>query len=109
MMIITVCYKVDTWSKAGGLFVISPSNWQEVTKDMYSNFHPVASNVRQIQSLVAFNTILTWFKAVKYIHVIPYVTTFMQTVVISQQPLGRPIVERSEQRLAQDEGDFDPT
>ena len=109
MMIITVCYKVDTWSKAGGLFVISPSNWQEVTKDMYSNFHPVASNVRQIQSLVAFNTILTWFKAVKYIHVIPYVTTFMQTVVISQQPLGRPIVERFEQRLAQDEGDFDPT
>ena len=88
MMIITVCYKVDTWSKAGGLYVISPSNWQEVTKDMYSNFHPVASNVRQIQSLIAFNTILTWFKAVKYIHVIPYVTTFMQTVVISQQPLG---------------------
>ena len=46
MMIITVCYKVDTWSKAGGLYVISPSNWDSVTKDMYSNFHGVASNVR---------------------------------------------------------------
>ena len=63
MMIITVCYKVDTWSKAGGLYVISPSDWQNVGKDMYSNFHSVAANVRQIQSLVAFNTILTWFKA----------------------------------------------
>lgn len=87
MMIITVCYKVDTWSKAGGLYVISPSNWDSVTKDMYSNFHGVASNVRQIQSLISFNTILTWFKAVKYINIIPYVTTFMQTVVISQQNL----------------------
>ncbi|CAL1168649.1 unnamed protein product [Cladocopium goreaui] len=88
MMIITVCYKVDTWSKAGGLYVISPSNWDSVTKDMYSNFHGVASNVRQIQSLISFNTILTWFKAVKYINIIPYVTTFMQTVVISQQSLS---------------------
>ena len=47
MMIITVCYKVDTWSKAGGLYVISPDNWDDVTKDMYSNFHGVAANVRQ--------------------------------------------------------------
>ena len=69
----------------------------------------MAANIRQVHSLVAFNTVLTWFKTVKYISIIPYVTTFMQTVVISQQPLGRPIVERFEQRLAQDEGDFDPT
>eukprot|EP00439_Symbiodinium_sp_Y106_P074710 s1139_g14.t1 len=88
MMIITVCYKVDTWSKAGGLFVTSPSDWNDVTEDLYaSNFHSVAANVRQIQSLVAFNTILTWFKAVKYINIIPYVATFMQTVSISQQNL----------------------
>lgn len=87
MMIITVCYKVDTWSKAGGLYVLSPSNWKDVGKDMYSNFHGVAANVRQIQSLISFNTILTWFKAVKYINIIPYVTTFMQTVVVSQQNL----------------------
>ncbi|CAJ1349115.1 unnamed protein product [Effrenium voratum] len=92
MMIITVCYKVDTWSKAGSLYVISPSNWNDVTMDMYSDFHGVAANVRQIQSLVSFNTILTWFKAVKYINIIPYVTTFMQTVSISQQNLGSWIV-----------------
>mmetsp|Transcript_30472 Transcript_30472/g.70259 ORF Transcript_30472/g.70259 Transcript_30472/m.70259 type:complete len:749 (-) Transcript_30472:163-2409(-) len=92
MMIITVCYKVDTWSKAGGLFVISPLDWNDVTENMYSNFHGVAANVRQIHSLVAFNTVLTWFKAVKYINIIPYVTTFMQTVSISQQNLGSWIV-----------------
>ena len=47
---------------------------------------PTAIQLR-IQSLISFNTILTWFKAVKYINIIPYVTTFMQTVVISQQNL----------------------
>ena len=91
-MIVTVCYKVDTWAKAGSLYVISPTNWNDITVDMYSNFHAVASNIRQIHSLVAFNTILTWFKAVKYINIIPYVTTFMQTVSISQQNLGSWIV-----------------
>ena len=45
-----------------GLYVISPSDWKLVTRGMYSNFHPVAANIRQVHSLVAFNTILTWFK-----------------------------------------------
>lgn len=86
MMIITVCCKVDTWSKAGGLYVLSPSNWKDVGKDMYSNFHGVAANVRQIQSLISFNTILTWFKAVKYINIVPYVTTFMYSnLLVSKQ------------------------
>ena len=42
--------------------MISPSDWNLVTRGMYSNFHPVAANIRQVHSLVAFNTILTWFK-----------------------------------------------
>ena len=46
-----------------GLYVISPADWNLVTRAMYSNFHPVAANIRQVHSLVAFNTILTWFKA----------------------------------------------
>jgi len=92
MMIVTVCYKVDTWAKAGGLYVISPADWNLITRNMYSNFHPVAANIRQVHSLVAFNTILTWFKAVKYINIIPYVTTFMQTVSIAQVNLGSWIV-----------------
>ena len=92
MMIITVCYKIDTWAKAGALYVISPADWNTVNPDLYSNFHGVAANIRQVHSLVAFNTILTWFKAVKYINIIPYVTTFMQTVSISQVNLGSWIV-----------------
>lgn len=92
MMIVTVCYKIDTWAKAGSLYVVSPSDWKLVTRGMYSNFHPVAANIRQVHSLVAFNTILTWFKAVKYINIIPYVTTFMQTVSIAQVSLGSWIV-----------------
>lgn len=48
----------------------------------------MAANIRQVHSLVAFNTVLTWFKTVKYISIIPYVTTFMQTVSISQVNLG---------------------
>eukprot|EP00438_Fugacium_kawagutii_P024201 Skav221740 [mRNA] locus=scaffold821:58099:66110:+ [translate_table: standard] len=92
MMIVTVCYKIDTWAKAGGLYVISPADWNLISRGMYSNFHPVAANIRQVHALVAFNTILTWFKAVKYINIIPYVTTFMQTVSIAQVSLGSWIV-----------------
>lgn len=31
---VTVCYKIDTWAKAGGLYVISPSDWNSVSRDM---------------------------------------------------------------------------
>lgn len=32
-----------------GLYVISPADWNLITRNMYSNFHPVAANIRQVQ------------------------------------------------------------
>lgn len=84
MMIVTLAIRIQTWSVAGDLtvFVGDP---KDVTVAQYADLHRVAANIRQIHSLVCFNTILTWFKAVKYITIVPYITTFMQTVTISQQ------------------------
>lgn len=32
-----------------GLYVISPADWNLISRNMYSNFHPVAANIRQVQ------------------------------------------------------------
>lgn len=86
LIITTLTFKVLTWGKAGGLSVyIGEASKADVTD--YTNFNGVINNVRLVHELQAFNTILTWFKAVKYIMVIPYVQTFMQTVTLSQSML----------------------
>jgi len=41
---------------------------------------------------LAFNAVLTWFKAVKYVNVVPYVSLFMQTVTRSQRHLAAFII-----------------
>lgn len=91
MMIVTLTIRIQTWSVAGDLTVFV-GNPKDVTVDKYADLHRVASNVRRIHSLVCFNTVLTWFKAVKYLTIVPYITTFMQTVTISQQMLGSWVV-----------------
>merc|ERR1719277_2108295 len=53
----------------------------------FADFSAVASNVKTIHTLVAFNAVLTWFKAVKYINIIPYITTFMTAVSVAQRQL----------------------
>jgi len=51
--------------------------------DQYFNLHDTVLNVRLIRNLTAFNAVLTWFKAVKYINVLPYILTFMETLACS--------------------------
>merc|ERR1719506_3248792 len=73
------------------------SNWQispqelftgtSLTPEMYVNFHDIVENVRLIRSLTAFNAVLTWFKAVKYINILPYIMTFMECMALSWQML----------------------
>merc|ERR1740117_1809530 len=52
---------------------------------MGGNFHYIlhGPRVRTIRQLTAFNAVLTWFKAVKYISILPYITTFMETMALS--------------------------
>eukprot|EP00931_Biecheleriopsis_adriatica_P103951 TRINITY_DN78726_c0_g1_i1.p1 TRINITY_DN78726_c0_g1~~TRINITY_DN78726_c0_g1_i1.p1 ORF type:complete len:750 (+),score=160.84 TRINITY_DN78726_c0_g1_i1:64-2313(+) len=91
MMITTLGFRISTWSLAGGLavFIGDP---EDATVEAYSDLHGVAANIRVVHSLVAFNMILTWFKTVKYITIVPYVTTFMQSVTIAQRMLSSWIV-----------------
>mmetsp|Transcript_101223 Transcript_101223/g.287009 ORF Transcript_101223/g.287009 Transcript_101223/m.287009 type:complete len:753 (+) Transcript_101223:151-2409(+) len=86
LIIVTLGYRISTWSEASNLLVYTgdPSDAGVGTFTDYSN---IADNVRNIKAIVAFNAVLTWFKAVKYINIFPYITIFMQTVTISQQKL----------------------
>ncbi|CAE8675705.1 unnamed protein product, partial [Polarella glacialis] len=87
MMIATLCYKIMTWGKAAPLAAyIGDPEFADVMS--YTNFSSVAKNIRLIHTLTAFNAILTWFKAVKYINIIPYITTLMSTVEMAKKAIG---------------------
>mmetsp|Transcript_132375 Transcript_132375/g.382686 ORF Transcript_132375/g.382686 Transcript_132375/m.382686 type:complete len:755 (-) Transcript_132375:28-2292(-) len=91
LMIATLGLRVKSWGMSGDLNVyIGDPSKQGVST--FTDLQSVASNVRVIHQIIAFNTVLTWFKAVKYISVLPYITTFMQTVSMSQKALGTFIV-----------------
>merc|ERR1719375_1123607 len=53
----------------------------------YTDLHDVVENVRLIRQLTAFNAVLTWFKAVKYISILPFIGTFMEMMALSWQYL----------------------
>lgn len=86
IIIATLVIRVMTWSKAREVYGV-PMDPTKQTVLTFSDLSPVAANVRLIHNLVSFNAVLIWFKAVKYINIIPYITTFMQTVTMSQKML----------------------
>merc|ERR1719285_817954 len=85
-MIVTLVFRIMTWGLASGqsIYIGDPSKQGVQT---FTDLNGVAMNVRAIHEIIAFNTVLTWFKAVKYISILPYITTFMQTVSKSQTAL----------------------
>mmetsp|Transcript_77627 Transcript_77627/g.203805 ORF Transcript_77627/g.203805 Transcript_77627/m.203805 type:complete len:748 (+) Transcript_77627:141-2384(+) len=90
LMIIALAVKCQSWgSGAPSVYVGDPD---KASLRTFTDLSGVASNVRFIHKLTAFNMMLTWFKGVKYINVLPYISTFMQTVQASQQALGSFIV-----------------
>jgi len=54
----------------------------------YCNLHAVVVNVRKVRQLQAFNAVLTWFKAVKYVNILPYISTFMETMALAWEFLA---------------------
>lgn len=83
LMLIVMYYRMSNWQ-------ISPQQLftgTSLTPEMYVNFHDIVENVRLIRSLTAFNAVLTWFKAVKYINILPYISTFMETMALSWKML----------------------
>lgn len=84
LIIVALYYRVQAWSKAANLqvYIGDPAGASLAT---FTNFSSVAQPVGFAASITAFNMVLIWFKAVKYINIIPYITTFMQTVSMAQR------------------------
>jgi hypothetical protein len=84
LMIVVFGYRFANWGIAGGTELFIGTVLDE---SQYVNFHDVVENVRTIRQLTAFNTVLTWFKAVKYINILPYIMTFMEMMALSWKML----------------------
>jgi hypothetical protein len=91
LMVVTIGYRISTWSVASRLqvYIGNPADQDLST---FTDMSGVARNVILIRNLFAFNSVLTWFKAVKYINLFPYISTFMQTVSMSQRQLSTFVV-----------------
>lgn len=90
LIVAVMGYRIQTWSAGQEVLDDSISNLESDVKASlatFVNLNPVAQNVRTLRHLVAFNAVLTWLKAVKYINIIPYIATFMETLRISYQLL----------------------
>jgi len=85
LMIVVLGYRMANWGISGDK-VLAIGVGLEAATD-YTNLHDVVLNVRTIRQLTAFNCVLTWFKAVKYINILPYITTFMETMALSWRML----------------------
>lgn len=84
LMVVVMGYRMSNWGISGDKVLFIGS---QLTEGQYTNLHDVVENVRLIRRLTAFNAVLTWFKAVKYINILPYILTFMETMAISWQML----------------------
>jgi len=91
LIVATLGYRINTWSLASDVtvYVGDPA---EQSVSTFANMYSISNNVRTIRGLLAFNSVLTWFKAVKYVNVVPYISLFMQTVTKSQSHLAAFII-----------------
>jgi len=84
MMIVVMIFRFSNWGISQDKTVILGT---ELDETMYTNLHDVVENVRLIRQLTAFNAVLTWFKAVKYISILPFIGTFMEMMGLAWQYL----------------------
>lgn len=87
LIIATFGMRANTWGMTPDVNVLFGDPAQQ-NSDTFADFTAVAANVRTIQELTAFNAVLTWFKAVKYINIFPYISLLMQTVLGAQSQLA---------------------
>lgn len=89
ILIITVMgYRISTWGKGGdAVSLINEEDYLNMDPSTFVDMNGVVENVRHIRNIQAFNAVLTWFKAVKYITIIPFTALFVETVNISSSNL----------------------
>mmetsp|Transcript_138232 Transcript_138232/g.240549 ORF Transcript_138232/g.240549 Transcript_138232/m.240549 type:complete len:778 (-) Transcript_138232:165-2498(-) len=82
LMIVVMGYRIETWGLVSDALV-DVNDYATTDLNTFVDLNAVVQNVRTLRNLQAFNAVLTWFKAVKYINIIPYVSVFMETVNIA--------------------------
>lgn len=87
LIVLTFTQMVNTWSAASGVkfYTGDPTQAGLLT---FTDLSTTAAGVRATTRIMAFNTVLVWVKAVKYISILPYITTFMETVTMTQRAIG---------------------
>lgn len=84
LMVVVMAFRFANWGISQDKVVVLG---YDLDPTAYTDLHDVVENVRLIRQLTAFNAVLTWFKAVKYINILPYIGTFMETMALSWQYL----------------------
>jgi hypothetical protein len=89
LIIVVLGYRVSNWGVGGEVIKSMESVvGTDIAVANYRSFHAVVNNVRIIRELTAFNAVLIWFKAVKYINILPYISTFIETMAIAWKLLA---------------------
>lgn len=83
VIVITLSFRIRTWSLASGVMVHMGDPASQ-TVDTFTDFSRIALFTRYVRSLLAFNSTLIWFKAVKYINIFPYISLFFDTITAGQ-------------------------
>lgn len=79
LMIYVFILRIQVWMLGSYVLVVGTN----MTHKDYLSLHDAVEGVKHIRELTAFNAVLTWFKAVKYITILPYIGTFMETLSAS--------------------------
>lgn len=89
LIFIGLGFRVSGWMAAGGLALegLRDDNPADADVDAFRNLHNLALAVRTMRSIYAFNTVLLYLKAIKYIDIVPSIAMFFWTVRLSWQML----------------------
>lgn len=89
LIIVVMILRIQNWG-LGGEQIDKESSYvgTNIPVTEYCALHAVVNNVRKVRQLTAFNAVLTWFKAVKYVNILPYISTFMETMALAWEFLA---------------------
>jgi len=87
LIVVNMGFRASTWLKAGDIEVFTgpPAELNPISD--FPDYFGISRNVRTVREIYAINAVLLFLKAVKYISIVPYVSTFMGTVKFAWQSL----------------------
>jgi hypothetical protein len=89
LIVVVMIFRIQNWGLGGE--VIDNTNsfiGTNIPVSDFADFNAVVVSVTTIRQLQAFNAVLTWFKAVKYVNILPYISTFIETMALAWEFLA---------------------